>query len=237
MTDSVRNGRQISAAHVATALLGGLLIGATRRNGGSGTLARLAGAALVTAVLGPSVSNGLLRAGAAKRRVRLRTTLMIEMPVRDVFAFCRDFENFPRVVHALESVTDYQDGRSHWEVRSPRGELLAWDAVVTKYVPNVVIAWHSVPGSVVDCSGLIRFAPITPATTRVDVEIAYDPCHTGFTDAVRALVDVSSQKQLQDDLARAKSYLGERAANASAAAAEEASAADAQEAAPHPLTA
>ena len=169
--------------------------------------ARLVGGALVAGVLGPSLSNGVVRAGADRRRVRLRRTVVVQMPVRDAFAFCRDFENFPRVALALERVVDYQDGRSHWEVRSPRGELLAWDAIVTKYVPNVVIAWHSVPGSVVDCSGLIRFAPINAESSRLDVEIQYDPCHTGFRDAIRALVDTSREKQLEADLARAKTYL------------------------------
>jgi uncharacterized membrane protein len=208
MTDCAPNRRQISAAHVAAAILGGVLIGVTRTHRGVlATAARLVGGGLVAGVLGPSLSNGVVRAGAERRRVRLRTTLVVQMPVRDAFAFCRDFENFPRVVLALERVVDYQDGRSHWEVRSPRGELLAWDAVVTKYVPNVIIAWHSVPGSVVDCSGLIRFAPIDAESSRLDVEIQYDPCHTGFRDAIRALVDLSRERQLEADLARAKRYL------------------------------
>lgn len=193
---------------MAAAVLGGVLIGVTRTHRGVlATAARLVGGALVAGVLGPSLSNGVVRAGAQRRRVRLRTTLVVQMPVRDAFAFCRDFENFPRVVLALERVVDYQDGRSHWEVRSPRGELLAWDVVVTKYVPNVIIAWQSVPGSVVDCSGLIRFAPIDAESSRLDVEIQYDPCHTGFRDAIRALVDTSRAKQLEADLARAKRYL------------------------------
>jgi uncharacterized membrane protein len=185
-----------------------VLIGATRTHRGAlATAARLVGGALVAGVLGPSLSNGVVRAGAHRRRVRLRTTLVVQLPVRDAFAFCRDFENFPRVVLALERVIDYQDGRSHWEVRSPRGELLAWDAVVTKYVPNVVIAWDSVPGSVVDCRGLIRFSPIDAESSRLDVEVQYDPCHTGFKDAIRAFADTSREKQLEADLARAKRYL------------------------------
>jgi len=208
MTDCAPNRRQISAAHVAAALLGGVLIGVTRTHRGMLAAAtRVLGGALVVGVLGPSLSNGVVVAGAERRRVRLRRTIVVKMSVREAFAFCRDFENFPRVVLALERVVDHQDGRSHWEARSPRGELLAWDAVVTKYVPNVVIAWHSVPGSVVDCSGLIRFAPIDAESSRLDVEIQYDPCHTGFRDAVRALVDKSRERQLEADLARAKRYL------------------------------
>jgi len=89
---------------------------------------------------------------------------------------------------------------------------------VTKYVPNVVIAWHSVPGSVVDCSGLIRFAHIDGESSRLDVEIQYDPCHTGFRDAIRALVVTSREKQLEADLARARRYLTTETATAAAVA-------------------
>src|SRR5437868_780616 len=105
--------------------------------------------------LGPAVLAGLVpmglqwlrRKGAARRVVDLRMTVVVERPIVDVFEFCRDFENFPELVDVLLSVEDSQDGRSHWAVRSPLGESIQWDAVVTKYVPNSVIAWQSVPGS------------------------------------------------------------------------------------------
>jgi uncharacterized membrane protein len=155
----------------------------------------------------PRAAGKLVRAGAARRRVRLRTTLILDKPVREVFDFCHDFENFQRIIQSLRRVVDYQDGRSHWEVISPGGEVLAWDAEVTKYVPNAVIAWRSVAGSVVDCKGLIRFGPAPNGRTRLQIEIDYDPGHTGFSDAIHALVDVPRQDQLNADLARANFYL------------------------------
>lgn len=192
----------------AEALLGGTLFGyASLRRGRGATATRLAGAALLLAAFAPALTRQLLRAGAARRRFHLRKAVELERPVHEVFEFCRNFENFPRVVQSLHSVTDYQDGRSHWEVMSPSGELLAWDAQVTKYVPNVVIAWRSVPKSVVDCNGLIRFSPGANGGTHVEVEISYDPCHTGITDAIHALFDVSRKHQLEADLARANFYL------------------------------
>ena len=196
------------AEQFAGALLGGTLLGiASVKRGNTATLARLAGAALLFASFAPTFTRKLLRAGAARRRFHLHTALDLDRPVREVFEFCRDFENFPRVVQSLHAVTDYQDGRSHWEVMSPAGELLAWDAQVTKYVPNVVIGWRSIPGAIVDCNGLIRFSPNESGGTHVEIEISYDPRHTGITDAVRALFDVSRKDQLEADLARANFYL------------------------------
>ena len=195
------------AEQFAAATLAGALFGfATARRGRTAFAARVAGSVLLVAAFAPGLVRRLLRAGAARRRVHLRMTLELDRPVHEVFEFCRDFENFPRVIQSLHSVTDFQDGRSRWEVMSPGGEILSWDAQVTKYVPNVVLAWRSFPGSVVDCNGLIRFAPTPSGGTELRIEIRYDPRDTGFSDAVRALFDVSRKKQLEADLSRANFY-------------------------------
>lgn len=172
-----------------------------------GVAARLTASALLLTAFAPALTRQLLRIGAARRRVRLRTTIEIDRPIREVFEFCRDFENFPRVVQSLRRITDYQDGRSCWEVVSPSGDVLSWHSQVTKYVPNAVIAWRSAPGSVVDCNGLIRFSPSARGGTRLRIEIDFDPCHTGMADAVRAIFDVPRTEQLEADLARANFYL------------------------------
>ena len=162
---------------------------------------------LLLAAFAPTFTRKLLRIGAARRRIRLRTVLELDRPVHDVFEFCRDFENFPRVVQSLHCITDHQDGRSRWEVISPSGEVLGWDARVTKYVPNVVIAWQSLPGSVVDCNGVIRFSPSARGGTTLQIEVDYDPCHTGLSDAIRSLFDAPRTEQLEADLSRANFYL------------------------------
>lgn len=202
--------RPHSGQHIVEAVVAGALL-AYAQGGGDrgrrGLAARLTASALLLAAFAPQMTRQLLRVGAARRRVHLRTTIEIDRPVHEVFDFCRDFENFPRVVQSLRSIKDFQDGRSCWEVISPSGEVLSWNSQVTKYVPNVVIAWRSVPGSVVDCNGLIRFSPSARGGTRLRVEVDYDPCHTGISDAVRALFDVPRTEQLEADLARANFYL------------------------------
>lgn len=194
--------------HVAGAVLAGALFGyASGRDDRRGVGARTMAVGLLLATWLPAAENRLLRAGAARRRIHLRRTLVIDRPVRDVFAFCRDFENFPRIIQSLHRITDYQDGRSRWEVMSPSGEILTWDAEVTKYVPNVVLAWRSLPGSVVDCNGLIRFAPTPAGATRLQIQIDYDPRTTGFSDALRALLDISRERQLDAELSRVNFYI------------------------------
>jgi uncharacterized membrane protein len=139
--------------------------------------------------------------------VDLRMTVIVERPIAEVFEFCRDFENFPEIVDVLLSVEDSQDGRSHWSVRSPLGEAIQWDATVTKYVPNAVIAWQSVPGSEVEANGMMRFAPLSPTETRVDISLAYRPVHTRLREALKALIRPSNNARLRSELAKASHQL------------------------------
>lgn len=174
--------------------------------------AAAAAAVIAAGAAAPTVARWVRGAGAARRAVDLRTTIVVERPVAEVFAFCRDFENFPRITDLLLSVEDSQDGRSHWAVRSPRGRTVGWDAVVSKYVPNSVIAWESVPGSAVAATGLMRFAPLSERETRVDLRLTYRPRRTDFLEALRALVHPANTDRLRVELAQAARELGERLA-------------------------
>lgn len=146
-------------------------------------------------------------------------TVVVERPVAEVFEFCRDFENFPEVINAFLGVTDHQDGRSHWTVRTPRGEIIEWDALVTKYVPNSVIAWESQPGSAVQASGLMRFAPLSANETRVDISLTYLPKHTGLADAFSALFKGDNTRRLRQDIARAPAAINAKESSSAQGAA------------------
>jgi len=170
----------------------------------------IATAALIAGVVAPAVLRWVRRAGAARRAVDMRMTVVVERPVSEVFEFCRDFENFPEIINGFLSVSDQQDGRSHWKVETPRGEFIEWDALVTKYVPNSVIAWESKPGSAVQASGLMRFAPLSQKETRVDVSLTYLPKHTGLAEAFSALLKGDNTRRLREDIARAPEAISAR---------------------------
>jgi len=172
---------------------------------------RLVIAAMVAGASTPSVLRWLKRAGTARRAIDMRTTLLVERPIAEVFEFCRDFENFPKIVDVLLSVEDTQDGRSHWAVRSPTGQSVEWDATITKYVPNSVIAWESVPGSLVYAGGQMRFSPLSANETRVDLVLTYRPNRTGLADALRALTVPTNFKRLRADLVHASQELSAKA--------------------------
>lgn len=168
---------------------------------------RGAGVALVAYAARPMLERAIIAAGERRRRVALRSSVEIDRPLTAVFGFFKDFENLPRVVGALRSVTDYQDGRSHWEGYTPAGQPIEWDVVVSKYVPNSVIGFESVPGSHVDFRAQFRFTRLSPTRTRLDVETYFSPGTTGLRDAVRAIVSVGTERRIRGDLDHMRFYL------------------------------
>jgi len=202
---------------LGTAVLGGALVVAGRKRGGAlGLLAGLAGVGLIVQSAYEPLRRLVVRAGAARRSIHLRCSVGIDRPVHEVFEFCHDFENFPRIIGGLDRVIDYQDGRSHWIVAAPSGRTVEWDAVVTKYVPNSVIAWESIANSPVKSSGLVRFSPTGDGGTLLDVHIDYEPGTTTVDDALHALFDVPSEEQLRADLNRVSFYLASEPNHSSA---------------------
>jgi uncharacterized membrane protein len=165
-------------------------------------------AAAIAGAAAPAILRWVRRTGHRRRAVDLRMTVIVERPIADVFRFCRDFANFPQILDVLESVEDTEDGRSHWVVRAPGGERIEWDARVTKYVPNSVVGWESVPESPVRASGLMRFAPLDESNTRVDVTLSYRPLHTPLRDAVHALIAPANTPRIRESLAHASVQLG-----------------------------
>jgi uncharacterized membrane protein len=193
-------------ALTVAALGGALLIGASPR-GLRGSLMRVTGATLLGVAARPLAVEQIRKAGARRRSLTAHTRLEIQRPVRDVFAFFKDFESFPRVMGSLRSVVDYQDGLSHWEMYTPSGGVVAWDVVVTKYVPNSVIGWESVPASDVEMRGLVRFMPVGASVTHVELEMTYHPVRTALNDALFALIRRQSHDRLYAALERARYYV------------------------------
>jgi uncharacterized membrane protein len=192
--------------HVAAAVAGCVLVAASPR-GRRGAVMRAAGAALLGYALVPVITGKIRDRGARRRTLTARSSIRIDRPIGQVFSFFKDFESFPRVFGALRSVADFQDGRSHWEMYTPSGSVVAWDVVVTKYFPNSVIAWESVRGSPIEMCGIVRFVSLGPSLTEVRLEMVYRPAHTGLSDAVHTLLRRWSRNRLDTALNHARFYV------------------------------
>lgn len=190
-------------------LAGGALVASRNRLAGVARgVATVGGLALVGfAAYGPAAEL-VRRVGTRRRAARVRMSFVVEQPVERVFGFCRDFENYPRFIGSLRSVRDFGDGRSRWCASTPGGDTVEWSAVTTKYVPNRVIAWETVPGSDVHATGMLRFHPEGEGHTCLEVTLTYEIVAGGaMRDALAALVTPRRRTQLVTDIRRMAHYL------------------------------
>lgn len=197
---------------------GALLVARRRLPTHARAAATVAGLALLGAAARRPLGNAIRHAGARRRSAEVRLSFLIAQPVERVFAFCRDFENFPRFIGALREVRDYGDGRSHWCASTPAGKTVEWDTVVTKYVPNSVVGWQSVGTGPVRSTGLIRVKPENGGTC-LQVVLTYHVGDSKFADSIAALATPTRTKRLERDILRLASYLesmAERERSASA---------------------
>lgn len=198
-----------SLALLLAAVGGGLVLGARPRGE---TPARpiftLAGLALLGVAVHRPLADALRMAGTRRRAADLHFSFVVERPVEQVFAFCADFENFPRFIGAVRQVRDNGDGRSHWCASTPSGGEVEWNATTTKFVTNAVIAWKSTPDSPIATEGTMRFRP-EEGVTCVQVALSYRVFDSTLADAVAALVTPRRSSELEADIRRIASHIDE----------------------------
>ncbi|MFP2928842.1 SRPBCC family protein [Pyxidicoccus sp. 3LG] len=177
------------------------------RRGIVGALARLGGVVLGIRALSNLEMKRLTGVGAGVRAINLQKDLTVNAPVEEVFAFWNGMHNFPRFMTHVDEVRVGPEGRSTWKVRGPAGTHFEWDAIVTKRIPNKVLAWRSVEGTLVKNAGIIHFEPTPQGGTRVDIRLSYNPPAGAMGHAFAKLLGADPKKQMDDDLLRFKSLL------------------------------
>jgi uncharacterized membrane protein len=195
-------------ARLLAGAAGGSLVvfGLTRRDPLS-----LAASALGIGLVARGITNlevkRLIGAGAGRRAIEIAKTINVAAPVERVFDFWKDFENFPHVMSNVREVKDHGNGLSHWVVVGPLGMTVEWDAVITKQVPNELLAWKSVKGASVESAGLVRFEQNQDGTTTVQIRLSYNPPVGAIGHAVASLFSSDPKTEMDTDLMRMKSLI------------------------------
>ena len=98
-------------------------------------------------------------------------SVTIHAPVHQVYSLFTHFNDFPKFMHFVKEVTYYDDKRSHWVVQVLR--RYEWDAINEDWIEDRQIGWRSIHG--LQNTGKVKFRPINPELTIVDVYIHYKP--------------------------------------------------------------
>ncbi len=197
---------QASVVMLLAAVGGGAVLGARPGSTRARPVALLAGLALLGIATHRPLADALRRAGTRRRSGDLRFSFTVDRPVEQVFAFCADFENFPKFIESLIEVRDAGDGRSHWCASRRGGGTIEWDAVTTKFVTNSVIGWRNVAGSPVETTGVLRFSPDAGGTC-VRVALKYSVPRGSLTAALASLATPRRAGRIERDIRRLEEHL------------------------------
>lgn len=134
----------------------------------------------------------------------VKQSITINQSPDRLYRFWRNFENLPRFMNHLKSVTILDQKRSHWVAAAPIGDTVEWDAEIMKEIENETIVWQSLAGADVDNTGSVSFAQAANGGTEVKVVMAYEPPGGALGAAFASFFGENPQQQLEEDLTRFK---------------------------------
>jgi uncharacterized membrane protein len=139
----------------------------------------------------------------AERGTKVEKSVLINRPAAELYRYWRNFENLPRFMNHLESVTVTGGDRSHWVAKAPAGTTVEWDAEVYNEKEGELIAWRTLEGSQVASAGSVRFEEAPGGqSTLVRVSLKYDPPAGKVGALVARLFGENPEQQIDEDLER-----------------------------------
>lgn len=137
-------------------------------------------------------------------KIHVTKALTINKSADELYHFWRNFENLPRFMRHLESVTTTGDKHSHWKAKAPLGQTIEWDAELTSDIENHRIGWKSLEGATIPNSGVIEFRPTVERGTEVIVTLTYEAPGGKLGEWAAWALGEEPSIQIADDLRRFK---------------------------------
>ncbi|HEX2288013.1 MAG TPA: SRPBCC family protein [Gaiellaceae bacterium] len=134
----------------------------------------------------------------------VKESVEVNVPVSTAYNQWTQFEEFPNFMEKVESVTQLDDTHLRW-ITEIGGRREEWKAEITQQMPDEIIAWRSIEGQ--ENSGAVRFEPLGPDRTRIDVTLTWEP--EGLVQAAADKVG-ASDRAVQVDLERFKELVESR---------------------------
>jgi len=141
--------------------------------------------------------------------INIRTSLIVNKPKDEVYAFWRKLENLPLFMKHLSSVTEIDSKHSHWEASLP-GNIgkVKWNAEIVKEEEGYMIGWQSIPNSQINNAGKVVFNDaLNGKGTELEVVISYHPPAGDIGAGVAKLLNPVFEKIIRKDVINFKEYI------------------------------
>lgn len=139
------------------------------------------------------------------RGIKIEKSVFVAADQVTLFQYWRDLSNLPHVMRHLKSVTEMGDKRSRWIAKGPMDADVEWDAEIINENENELIAWRSLPGSMVSNAGSVRFTKDqTGAGTTIKVSLLYHPPAGRLGNWISSMLGENPGEQISQDLERFK---------------------------------
>ncbi|HEY4323396.1 MAG TPA: SRPBCC family protein [Mucilaginibacter sp.] len=141
--------------------------------------------------------------------VNIRSSIMVNRPRMAVYNFWRKLDNLPLFMNHLEYVEMIDNHRSRWALKIPTGlTTVNWDAEIVQDIPGQLIGWSSLPDSMIDNAGKIRFRDAEDGYgTLVDITISYQPPAGGFGASLAHVLSPVFKNIVDNDVRNFKQYM------------------------------
>jgi uncharacterized membrane protein len=142
------------------------------------------------------------------QQYHFKKVITVNRSPEELYQFWHNFENLPKFMKHLKSVTVSGGNRSHWVALAPGGGSVEWDAEMTQDIPNQAIGWRSTQESTVQNAGTVHFLPTTGGRgTIIKVDLEYRPPMGALGATFAKMMGESPEHQVMSDLRRLKQLL------------------------------
>jgi uncharacterized membrane protein len=129
-------------------------------------------------------------------------TIDVSAPISAAYNVWTQFEDFPKFLDEVESITQVSDTLTVWKVKIGAVER-EFEAKITEQHPDERVAWTSTGGDV-DHGGVVTFHKLSNDETKVTVQLDWEP--TGLLEKLGGVLGVDN-RAIKKDLRNFKEYV------------------------------
>lgn len=142
------------------------------------------------------------------QNITIRTTLTVDKPVEEVYAFWRQLENLPLFMKHLHSVEVTGEVTSTWRANVPGGfGVIEWESTIVLDHENERIGWRSDAGALIENAGTVRFKEVGKSQTELEVLISYHAPAGKIGEMVGRLLNPVFERMVMEDVTNFKYFI------------------------------